>query len=324
MLATGSKSFHAASLVLPRRVRDPATALYAFCRAADDAVDTGASPLEAVGDLRARLAAVYAGRPRAAAVDRAFAAVVAEHRLPQALPEALLEGFSWDAEGRTYRGIGDLEAYALRVAGTVGMMMSVLMGRRDGAALARAADLGIAMQYTNIARDVGEDARAGRLYLPQDWLRGEGIAAAAFLERPLPGPGVTRVVGRLLALADVHYVRAVGGIGLLPRDCRPAIHAARLVYRAIGSGILDGTTDPVAGRSTVSAARKITLVGAAFAASLLPTRVSAEPPPQAAAALVQAVAEAPPARPLGSAERMIDILAALEERRPARPRLAAR
>ena len=96
-------------------------------------------------------------------------------RIPRALPEALLEGFAWDAAGRRYETLDEVEHYAARVAGCVGAMMTLVMGRRDPAILARACDLGVAMQLTNICRDVGEDARAGRLYLPLAWLRDNGI-----------------------------------------------------------------------------------------------------------------------------------------------------
>lgn len=159
-LRRGSRSFLAASLLLPARVRAPAAALYAFCREADDAVDLACVP--DLAPLRDRLDRAYAGRPRPGPVDRAFAEVVARFAIPRALFDALLEGFAWDAEGRRYEDFADLGAYAARVAGSVGAMMAVLMGVRAPEKLARACDLGTAMQLTNIARDIGEDARAGR------------------------------------------------------------------------------------------------------------------------------------------------------------------
>ncbi|MEX0310517.1 MAG: squalene/phytoene synthase family protein, partial [Tateyamaria sp.] len=93
----GSLSFHAASQLLPQRVRDPALALYAFCRFADDEADLKAEKVEAVLRLRDRLDLVYAGTPKEAAPDRAFAAVVEQFEMPRALPDALLEGLAWDA-----------------------------------------------------------------------------------------------------------------------------------------------------------------------------------------------------------------------------------
>ena len=137
-LSNGSRTFLAASLLLPRRVREPACALYAFCRAADDAVDTAGAQGDAVERLRDRLARVYQGRPLPLSADRALAHVVAHFAIPRLIPEALLDGFEWDAQGRVYENVEELQAYAARVAGTVGAMMALLMGVRTPAGLARA------------------------------------------------------------------------------------------------------------------------------------------------------------------------------------------
>jgi phytoene synthase len=262
LLCQGSRSFHLASLLLPRRVAAPAAALYAFCRLADDAVDLvpGASRGAAIQRLRERLDRAYAGEPAPLPADRAFAAVVATHAVPRALPEALIEGLAWDAEGRRYETLDELEAYAARVAGVVGAMMTLLMGVRQADAIARAADLGVAMQLTNIARDVGEDARAGRLYLPLSWMRDAGIAPEAWLAAPAFGPGLRGIIARLLLRADELYRRAEAGIVLLPPDCRPGIAAARLVYAEIGRSLEQRRLDSVSGRAVVSGRRKAWLL----------------------------------------------------------------
>jgi hypothetical protein len=127
MIRTGSLSFHAASRLLPARVRDPALALYAFCRVADDDVDEGLDKAHAVLRLRERLDLIYAGRPEQRPSDRAFAAVVQDFDMPRALPDALLEGLAWDAMGRRYRTLSELHSYSARVAAAVGVMMCVLM-----------------------------------------------------------------------------------------------------------------------------------------------------------------------------------------------------
>lgn len=287
-LRTGSRSFHAASLLLPDWVRAPAVALYAFCRAADDAVDLG--PEDGLDAMRERLACAYAGRPRPFQVDRAFADVVAEFAIPRALPEALFEGFAWDAQGRRYDELADLHAYAARVAGAVGAMMAVLMGVRDPAAVARACALGIAMQLTNIARDVGEDARAGRLYLPRRWLVEAGIDPEAWLARPVHDPALSAVVQRLLREADALYAGSLGGIARLPASCRPAIHTARLLYAEIGREVERRGLDSVHGRATVPAHRKLRLFGQAWAASLRRDPGQDEPALPEAGFLVEAVA----------------------------------
>ena len=177
------------------------------------------------------------------------------------LPTALLDGFAWDAEGRRYDTLEDLLAYAARVAGSVGAMMAVLMGARGADALARACDLGVAMQLTNIARDVGEDARAGRLYLPLAWLRDAGVDANAFLASPRFDARIGLVVERLLQVAAEIYRRAAEGVRLLPADCRPGIRAAGLIYAEIGRVIARGGHDSVSARARVTDARKAALMG---------------------------------------------------------------
>lgn len=279
----------AASLLLPRSVRDPACAVYAFCRAADDAVDLGGSA-DAVARLRERLDRAYAGRPLPIPADRALAGVVVRHALPRALPEALLEGFEWDAAGRRYEDIEDLCAYATRVAGSVGAMMAVLMGARAPEQVARACDLGVAMQLSNVARDVGEDARAGRLYLPLRWLREAGVEPEAWLARPRFSDGIGVVVRRLLGYADALYARADAGVARLPLACRPGIGAARLLYAEIGREVERAGFDSVSRRAVVPPWRKAGLLARSLAAAVAPAPDGLTPPLQEAGFLVDAAA----------------------------------
>jgi phytoene synthase len=125
------------------------------------------------------------------------------------------------------------------------------------------------MQLTNIARDVGEDARAGRLYLPLQWLREAGIEPDTWLARPDFNPAIASVVQRLLAEADRLYRRAECGVADLPRDCRPAIQAARLVYADIGREIASVGMDSVNHRAVVSHRRKLLLMARACTSALL-------------------------------------------------------
>jgi phytoene synthase len=260
MLRQGSRSFATAAYFLPRVVREPATALYAFCRAADDVVDQAFGVDQAwdgVAVLQERLALIYAGRPLALPEDRAFARVVETFAMPRALPDALLEGFAWDVAGRRYPDLSALRSYAVRVAGTVGAMMAVLMGVRDASRLARAVDLGVAMQLFNIARDVGEDARAGRLYLPTEWLREAGIDPDAFLAAPRFTPALGLVIHRLLGAATEHARTAQAGIARLPVGCRIGIGAASALYAEIGAEVARRGFDSVSSRAVVSAPRKL-------------------------------------------------------------------
>lgn len=286
LLARGSASFSAAARLLPARLVDPATFFYAFCRVADDAIDDSDDPA-ALADLTARVDAIFAGAPRDDAVDRAFAEVVRAHDLPRALVDALLEGFAWDRAGRTYETLADVRAYGARVAGAVGAAMTIFMGPRDAVTLARACDLGVAMQLTNIARDVGEDARNGRVYLPQRWLREAGLT----LDRaPAFTPALGRLTARLLDEAGRLYARSEEGIDRLPRDCRPAIWAARLVYADIGTVIRKHAYDSVTSRARTTTGRKIALLGASLALAQRRASVPAgdEPPLPETAFLVEA------------------------------------
>lgn len=265
LMRGGSKTFFAASLLLPPRMRLAATALYAFCRVADDLIDEGTDKAAAIRELQQRLDAVYLARPRREECDLALSLVVHQHGIPRALLDALLEGFEWDAQQRRYEQLEDLHAYAARVASTVGAMMTVIMGVRHPVALARACDLGVAMQLTNIARDVGEDARAGRLYLPRQWMRQEGLDPDAWLCNPVHSAGLAHVVERLLAEADRLYARAGLGIALLPRDCQAAIRAASMVYAEIGREVERRDLNSVDTRAVVTSRRKLMLLGKALA-----------------------------------------------------------
>jgi 15-cis-phytoene synthase len=275
MIRQGSKSFHLASLLLPNSYRQHARALYGFCRMADDLVDHAETPKVAVGQLAIRLDAIYKGTPSDNATDRAFADVVELFAIPRAVPDALIEGFAWDAEGRHYKTLSDVTAYGVRVAGTVGVMMSLIMGQRKPDALARAIDLGVAMQFSNIARDIEEDERLGRIYLPEEWIAN----------------GKAKAATRLVEEAEKIYARAASGIAMLPRSCRAAINTARLLYREIG---LAAAAQNHQGRAIVPLPQKLKLLARAVAQTpWLPKQISA-PCLAEGQFLLDAVAQTPP------------------------------
>jgi len=278
ILARGSKSFVAASRLLPKRLHDRTAALYAFCRVADDAVDLGTDVHAALARLHERLDHAYAGRPENDPVDRALADVVATCGIPETVPRALLEGFAWDAEKRRYPTAEDLDAYCARVAATVGVMMALLFGERSKALVARACDLGLAMQLTNICRDVGEDARANRMYLPLDWLAEAGLDPDRLIAQPAHSEALGTVVRRVLQRAETYYRRADGGMALYPADCRLGVRAARLIYSEIGRVVARNHYDSVSRRAYTSKARKLFLLLRAFRIRLYAGRVrNAEP-----------------------------------------------
>jgi phytoene synthase len=289
LIRQGSRSFYMASLLLPRRVRKPAYAIYAFCRISDDAVDEPGAKADAVATLSARLGRAYAGTPDDTPCDRALAATVKTFDIPRALPEALLEGLAWDGEGRRFATLSDLYGYAARVASAVGAMMTVLMGVRDQRVLARACDLGVAMQLTNIARDVGEDARNGRVYLPLTWLEEMGIDPDGFVGEPFFDDRIAHLTARLIDLADHLYARSASGINGLPLSCRPAIHAARLIYREIGEEVRRAGYDSLSRRAVVPDRRKLALLGKALAATFRFARPHRAPALDETRFLVEAV-----------------------------------
>ena len=330
LLRTGSRTFYAASFLLPRPVREPASALYAFCRVSDDAADVGTDCHAALARMRERLAAVYEGRPRANPIDRAFADVVERYAIPRALPEGLFEGFEWDLEGRRYDDLAALETYAVRVAGTVGAMMALIMGVRSSPLVARATDLGVAMQFSNIVRDVGEDARNGRVYLPLHWLAEAGIDVERWLAKPAPSESLSLVVSRLLHAAADSYARADPAIDHLPRGCQPGIRAARLLYAEIGHEVERQNLDSVSRRAVVPRWRKASLLAQAVSPGAFAPGRTAVPPIDAARFIIDAVAQAGPWQPsqclmgadvpppwwnLGArVSRVIDLFERLEQR----------
>jgi len=342
LMRGGSKSFFAASRLLPAAIRSAAVDLYAFCRVTDDAVDnSGASP-RVMAELHERLDAIYAFaspispeewrtpleasqkfseqlRALPQIADRAFARVVRAYRLPKKIPLALLEGFQWDAQGRRYETIDDVYDYSARVAGTVGAMMALVMGVREARPMARACELGVAMQLTNIARDVGEDARMGRLYLPRLWMREEGLDPDAWLAQPSFGPALGRVVARVLDAADSLYRRAEEGVGFLPRRCRPAILAARHIYADIGRVITKAGYNSFDQRAVVSGRAKLQRLRLCMPAAIMAPRMArGHKPLPAIAFLVEAAGismqHRPPRSVAEKAGWMVDLIIRLEER----------
>lgn len=269
VIAHHSKSFALASRVFPPALRDRAAVVYTFCRRADDAVDH-APPGQldaALARIRAELDSVYAGAPQPDITLAAFQEVVKECRIPRDYPEELLAGMAMDVRGTHYDTMDTLLLYCYRVAGTVGLMMSHVMGVAGDHALRNAVHLGLAMQLTNICRDVVEDWDMGRLYVPDEILADYG---AGGLHRQLGGPfparardPMARAVHRLLDHAERYYRSGDRGLAALPWRCAFAVRAARLVYSAIGARIANADHDVTRGRAIVPGLAKLWLVGRA-------------------------------------------------------------
>ena len=244
-IKAGSKSFALASILFRRREREAAWRLYAWCRHCDDVVDgqvlgqgmrvDAAGAPERLAELRRlTLQALETDRP-CPPEFQALREVARRHAIAPAQALAVLEGFAMDVQARRYLTLDDTLAYAFHVAGVVGVMMAEVMGVRERATLQRACDLGLAFQLTNIARDVVEDARNGRLYLPADWLAAEGLEPIPqAVADPANREAVARIAARLLDVADAYYRSARDGLAYLPVRSAWAIASARGVYRAIG------------------------------------------------------------------------------------------
>lgn len=320
LISTGSRSFYLASHLLPKTLRAAVYSLYAFCREADDAIDDGEDPFLGLAVCRDRLAKIYGDGEPDNAVDRALATVVADYALPRELLEALLEGFAWDAKERSYKDLAGVYSYSVRVAGSVGIMMSLLMGVRDPHLLARAADLGVAMQLSNIARDVGDDARNGRVYLPLRWLREVDLSPQGLIRNPKFSDELGGVVARLLSAAATLYARADSGIAGLPARCRPGIYAARLLYAEIGEELLRNGCDSISRRTVVPGWRKALLVGrSVLGPPSQPAHLNAEPLPQVrylirAVDALPAASCAPKVAATGDIEWILGIVGQLEQR----------
>lgn len=257
-----SKSFALASQLLPESRRDDVISLYAWCRRADDAVDLVPTDqqAEAVAVLFRELDAIYAGEAQVDPILQLFQAVVMKYQVPKEYPLELVRGMEMDSNGTRYETLRQLLLYSYRVAGVVGLILCHILGVRSKSALARAAHLGIAMQLTNIARDVAEDWARGRLYLPAEWL--QPLQAQPELEAKIPADARLQLkpqIERLLDLADTYYRSADQGLVALPFRSALAVAAARNVYSAIGTSIRAADFQVFDRRVYVSGAQKLWL-----------------------------------------------------------------
>jgi len=266
-----SRSFSFASRLLPAGKRVAVERLYAWCRWCDDGVDHAPTPEHAAAFLDQAahdLRVIAAGGTPTATESRWLASLVRDHRLPLEAAGALLQGMRSDLAPVAGLSEDDLLRYCFRVAGAVGVLMCPILGLEDRRFLPHAAALGMGMQLTNIARDVAEDWRRSRCYLPVDWTGGVRPGST-----PLDEGGVRRGVDGILRLADGYYVAGEAGIAALDRGARVAVLTASRVYHAIGAEIRRRRCRVLEERARVSAGTKLRL----FALSLLTATVAGRP-----------------------------------------------
>lgn len=273
-----AKSFYFAAKFLPKEKQKPIYALYALCRHVDDAVDEAGisserQAIEAIENWKADLEAVYCSEKsqknyefqndgsklktqNSNLVLLAWKDLLKTYKIPQTLPLELMRGVLMDTRVRRYETFDELYVYCYRVASTVGLMSSEIFGYRDAKTLEYAEALGIAMQLTNILRDVKEDAAMNRIYLPQEDLRrfkiGEEQIFAGRTDE-----NFVRLIKFQIERAGTFYQKAKRGIALLERDTRFTVLLALRLYAKILDEIEKQNYDVFAKRAHTDLRQKI-------------------------------------------------------------------
>lgn len=234
----GSKSFSFASRLLGRDEREAAMMLYSWCRYCDDRTDvkdltTPVSVKEAnLNDLKMKTEGIYKGEFPSEPEFAAMAYVVHKYQVPAYYPRELLAGMEMDLYHDGFETFDELLQYCYRVAGVVGLMMVHVLQVSDERALEYAQDMGMAMQLTNIARDIVEDAEMGRVYIPRQWLNEVGLSPSE-VNHPESRPKLALIARKLHDEAEKLYQSGDKGISYLPFAAAFSIVAARKVYSAI-------------------------------------------------------------------------------------------
>ncbi len=261
-----ARNFYWGFLALPRRQRIAIYALYSFSRQVDDEVDLNGSAsddgksgletgLEQCRHQRARIAACYRGEP-SDPVMTVLSDVVREYKIPEEELEALVRGVEMDLGTSRYETWDDLQAYCRLVASAVGRMCTRIFGYTDPIALTMADDLGLAMQVTNILRDVREDSDLGRIYLPQEDLARFGVSAVG-LASVEPGPGWPLLVEFERARAETLFESGLRIVDYVPRRAAVCILTMSGMYRSILAKIAEDPSLPLRQRTSLRKRTKL-------------------------------------------------------------------
>ncbi|PHM67330.1 phytoene/squalene synthase family protein [Xenorhabdus sp. KJ12.1] len=286
-MSSGSKSFDAASRLFNKDTRRSTLMLYTWCRYCDDVIDSQdlggkclINPLEnkinKLNFLKKMTNDVYLGIPIEVPAFSALQEVVIKHQIPLSQALEHLEGFAMDVRGVKYKSLNDTLDYCYHVAGVVGLMMARIMGVKEPLVLDRACDLGIAFQLTNIARDVIDDAKIGRCYLPLDWLEQEGLEPTmASLTARENRIALSHVANRILTVAESYYASALMGLRYLPIRSAWAIASAYKCYHKIGVKVQRAGKEAWDHRQHTSHLEKLSLLfsGGILALSLRNTNI---------------------------------------------------
>ena len=262
-----ARSFYFASIALPREKKRAAYAVYAFCRYADDLVDRATSA-ENIGPALARVGEEFdrmvAGETSEPPFAPAFSWAVRRYGIEKQPFLDLLKGVAMDLGPVRIADWPRLRDYCYHVASVVGLMMARIFELRDEAGRERAIDLGLAMQLTNILRDVGEDYRLGRVYLPADEMAAHGVTADD-LARETVGANLKTLLVEQAARAREYYARAEQGIPLLADDgSQYTVWLMRHVYAGILEEIEKMDYHVLRRRAATSFPRKLQLAARAW------------------------------------------------------------
>jgi phytoene synthase len=223
------KSFYWASFFLPKRNKDAATKLYSICRFFDDLADDNNEDQTKILTGEFKKICDDLSHP----INKFFTS----HNLSIKILGDLVDGLVKDQTDVRIKNEKELIQYAYQVAGTVGLMMSPLIMVNNNKANKHAIDLGIAMQLTNIARDIYEDALMNRIYLPQDWISNTDISELTDISSNKDLIQIKSAIKRLILLSETYYKNGFAGMRYIPLKTRLAIFFAAKIYRAIGQKI---------------------------------------------------------------------------------------
>ena len=232
--AQSGSSFYYSFLFLPEERRRAITALYAFCREVDDVVDECSDPGVARTKLawwRKEVADIYHGEPQHP-VARALSEIAGKFQLQEQHLQEIIDGMEMDLDYNAYPDFGSLKLYCYRVASVVGILSAGIFGYRDPRTVQYAADLGMAFQLTNIIRDVGEDARRGRIYLPLDEMQQYGVSAAD-ITQARETAGFKRLMEFQIDRALGFYEQAFAQLPDVDRKSQRAGIIMAAIYRAL-------------------------------------------------------------------------------------------
>lgn len=254
-----AKTFYFASCFFPRNKRQAAYAVYALCRASDESVDTGKniSCHNRLAQISEKIAAVFNNSPLGENLLLAFRETVKRYHIPREYFAELLAGMQMDLEKDRYQNFEELHPYCFRVAGVVGLIMLKILGYKNPQAEKYAIDLGVAMQLTNILRDIREDFERGRVYLPQDEMARFGVSESSISQAKIDNNFVALLKFQIKR-ARQYYASSSAGIGMISNlRSRFVVLAMKEIYSGILTSIENNAYHVFSQRAQVATKKKV-------------------------------------------------------------------